>query len=488
MGRRSQMLGQFGDDFAWSLLDATPDAILIVSATGEIAFVNDHAAELFASDPDDLVDRGVDELLPEHLRAAHRAHRTRYRAEPAVREMGVGLELQARRRDGSEFPVEISLSPVHLGDETFVVAAVRDTTERVRADEHFHRVLETLDASDDGMFIFDAATLRYSFVNEGAVRLVGYDRDELLHMTPMHLNPYSTEKDYEAIVDALSRDPLHPVIRHAKLLRKDGVEVPVEKTYKCAPTGSDGTRWIISLARDMTERLASEAELRASQEALRDTERDLAISEDRERIARDLHDTVIQRLFGEGMSLQAVMATVDESTRARLEATVDGIDQTIKELRSAIFSLQPSGTRAGGRRGQLVAMLTEASEALGFEPRMRFDGPIETIDDATFEQLIPVLRESLSNVARHARARSVRVAVTVGTELTLTVADDGIGVPDEVLGGRGLVNMAERAAQLGGKFSITTRASGGAMFTWTVPLPERKVAPHARPPFRDHRP
>ena len=143
---------------------------------------------------------------PEALRAVHRAHRTRFRAEPTVRAMGAGSELWARRSDGSEFPVEISLSPLHLDDDVFAVAAVRDVSARVAAEDQLHRVLRTLDATDDAVFIFDAVTLRFSFVNDGAVRLVGYQRDELLTMTPLHLNPYTTESEYRRLVDALVAD------------------------------------------------------------------------------------------------------------------------------------------------------------------------------------------------------------------------------------------------------------------------------------------
>jgi PAS domain S-box-containing protein len=164
VGARSATLKAFGDDFAWSLLDAAPDATLVVAGSGEIVFVNDHAGELFGYTLDELLGRVIEDLLPEALRAVHRAHRTRYRAKPTVRSMGAGFELRARRSDWTEFPVEISLSPLRLGDEVFAVAAVRDITERIAAEEQLRRVLRTLDATDDGVFIFDAETLRYSFV------------------------------------------------------------------------------------------------------------------------------------------------------------------------------------------------------------------------------------------------------------------------------------------------------------------------------------
>ena len=471
VGARSATLKAFGDDFAWSLLDAAPDATLVVAGSGEIVFVNDHAGELFGYTLDELLGRVVEDLLPDTLRAVHRAHRTRYRAEPTVRSMGAGFELRARRSDWTEFPVEISLSPLRLGDEVFAVAAVRDITERVEAEEQLRRVLRTLDATDDGVFIFDAATLRYSFVNEGAVRLVGYDRDELLAMTPLHLNPYASEAEYRRLVDSLVADDTSAAVRQTTMLRKDGAEIRVEKTYRSADTGRDGNRWIIVLARDISARLAAEAELRGSHEALRDAEQHVAIARDRERIARDLHDTVIQQLFAEGLSLQAAMANIHdvERTRDKVQSTIDGLDEVIRALRLAIFSLQSTQIAPGGIRGRLVEAIAQVSNALGFEPRVQFDGPVGAIAAGIADELVPVLREALSNVARHAQARSARVSITADDNVTLTVSDDGIGVPDEVIGGRGMGNMVERARALGGDCSITRQPSGGSLLRWHIP-------------------
>ena len=169
MGVRSPLLKSYGDDFAWSLLDATPDATLIVAGSGEIVFVNDHAGELFGFDLEDLLGRAVDDLLPEALRTVHRAHRTQFRAESTVRAMGAGSELWARRSDGSEFLVEISLSPLHLDDDVFASRrGLGIVTERVEAQDQVHRVLRTLDATDARVSIFGASTLRFSFVDDVA--------------------------------------------------------------------------------------------------------------------------------------------------------------------------------------------------------------------------------------------------------------------------------------------------------------------------------
>ncbi len=470
MGARSAAFESLGDDFAWALLDAAPDATVIVAAGGQIVAVNDHAGELFGFGLEDLLGRVVEDLLAESLRGTHRAHRTRYRAEPTVRTMGVGLELRARRCDGSEFPVEISLSPLRVGRDQFTVAAVRDISHRVAAEERLHRVMQTLDASDDGIFVFDLETLRYAFVNDGAIRLSGYEHDELLAMTPLHLNPEASKADYDTILGPLLADLTQRFVRPSTLIRKDGTQVAVETTFKPVSTGRDGATWVIALARDVSARLAAEEELRASQDELRKAAQIVELAADRERIARDLHDTVIQQLFGEGLNLQAALGTLsDDQTRARIETTIEGLDDTIKNLRSAIFSLQTPSARPDGLRGRLLDVVTHATDNLGFEPRLQFDGPLDTVDDRLAGQLVPVLREALSNIAQHAGAHHVRVSVSVTDELTLTVADDGGGMPDEVLGGNGLTNMAHRARALGGNFRIGPQPGGGSVLVWHVP-------------------
>jgi len=459
-----------GEGFLWSLLDAARDTILLVDDRGRIVFVHENSVELFGYPPDTLLQFTIEDLLPGELQSVHRAHRARYRAEPAAREMGAGMQLRARRADGTEFPVEVSLSPLQIGDDLFTVAAVRDITERVRAEDYLRRVLHTLDASDDGVFIFDAATLRFSYVNEGAVRLTGYSHSELSAMTPVHLNPGARASDYRHLIDDLDDHPDQAITRQTILLRKDGVEVPIEKTFQSAPTGRDGTKWIVALARDSSARLKADDALRRTQGALRDAEQVVALADDRQRIARDLHDTVIQRLFGAGLHLQTTMTRTDAATHARLEATITDLDETIKELRTAIFALQgPSSAAPGGVRGRILEVIRYSRSGLGFEPRLRFEGPIELIDDTIVDHLIPTLREALSNVARHAHAKSVRVTLTAMQTVTLSVLDDGTGLAAESTAGRGLTNMAARANELGGVFSTTTSPTGGTQLVWDVP-------------------
>jgi signal transduction histidine kinase len=200
----------------------------------------------------------------------------------------------------------------------------------------------------------------------------------------------------------------------------------------------------------------------------------LAVHGDRDRIARDLHDLVIQRLFATGMVLEGALRGMEPPERAdRVRRAVDDLDQTIKEIRTTIFALQsPEEKPADGLRASVLEACGVASDPLGFEPDVTFRGPVDTlVTSAIAEHLLAVLREALSNAARHADASSVSVDVGIeGNVLSLVVADDGNGIPAE---GRrsGLANLATRAEQLGGTFEATAGETGGTEIVWRVPLP-----------------
>jgi signal transduction histidine kinase len=202
---------------------------------------------------------------------------------------------------------------------------------------------------------------------------------------------------------------------------------------------------------------------------------EMGMVEDRERIARDLHDTVIQRLFATGLSLQGSARLVRADPDAaieRIEAAVDDLDTTVKHIRTSIFGLEASRPEGSGLRDRLLTLAHESSGALGFEPRVLFDGPIDsTVDDATGAHLLATLREALSNAARHAEASRVDIEVTVADDLCLRVGDDGLGLQlDDPPAGRGLKNMAHRAEQLGGSITLLSQDPRGTVLEWRVPL------------------
>ena len=332
---------QLSDDVLRQALDAAPDGVAVVDDTGAIVFVNPMVEQLFGYPRDELVGMSVDVLLPDQARGVHAGRRAEYAAHPRTRSMGTGLDLRGRRRSGSEFPLEISLSPLHMGDRLLVIAVIRDITERRAADEELQRAHEVL-----------------------------------------------------ALVD------------------------------------------------------------------------------DRERIARDLHDTVIQRLFAVGLSLQGALtrATSDPAVE-RIQLAIDDIDVTIRDIRSSIFALHTRRPFGASLRDDVIVIAREAARALGFEPSVRLDGPVDSlVPDDLRTHLVATLREALSNVTKHARASRVDIELVVDAhEVLLRVRDDGIGI-DSSGEGSGLRNMSERAIAFGGSCTITRSSSaGGTDIEWRVP-------------------
>jgi signal transduction histidine kinase len=197
-----------------------------------------------------------------------------------------------------------------------------------------------------------------------------------------------------------------------------------------------------------------------------------AIIQDRDRIGRDLHDLVIQRLFATGMQLQSAVRMVDQDpaeVRTRINRAVDELDGTIRELRSTIYGLQAPLEGRPSLRAQILQVIDNATSTLGFAPTLRLDGLLDTLaTPEAAEHVLATLREALSNVARHAHASRVEVLVAVrGSTLQLRVEDDGVGMP--VDGARsGLVNLASRAAELGGSLQITSER--GTRLFWQVPI------------------
>jgi signal transduction histidine kinase len=207
----------------------------------------------------------------------------------------------------------------------------------------------------------------------------------------------------------------------------------------------------------------------------------LSVLEDRDRIARDLHDLVIQRLYATGMSLEGtVPMTTRREVADRIRNAVDAMDDTIKDIRATIFALQSRSRAAEPRlRSDIVALVDELTEMLGFPPALRLGSGLDSRSTAELsEQVLAVLREALSNAARHARA--TRVEVTVDSDhdgtITVLVRDNGTGIKE---GGRrsGLANMANRAEKLGGSLRLSPAEGGGTELLWQVPVPAEPAEP-----------
>jgi len=333
-----QPLADLDEAVTWAMVESSPDGMLLANEHGVLMLVNEQIETLFGYDRGELLGLAVETLLPERHRNTHTAHRTMYRAAARPRAMGGDLALMGRRRNGTEFPVEVSLSPI-------------TTTQGLR---------------------------------------------------------------------------------------------------------------VVATVRDITTRLATEAGLRRNESRLR-------VLQDRERLARDMHDIVIQRLFAAGMGLQAVIGSItDAQVEQRVSDTVDELDRTIADLRVAIFELTNVSTSTVAE--QLGEVIEHAAVHLAFAPTIVIDGDVDSIPAELCEHLVPALTEALSNVARHAHAATVTIALRIDSEtISLTVTDDGVGIGSTGARGNGLDNLAARAHQVGGTISIDSLPDTGTTLTWTTP-------------------
>jgi signal transduction histidine kinase len=222
----------------------------------------------------------------------------------------------------------------------------------------------------------------------------------------------------------------------------------------------------------MVEALALGAGVAIENYRLHATVNHLNMLEDRDRIARDLHDQVIQRIFAVGMSLQSA-SRIDGSPEllSRVNGAIDDLDATIDHIRTAIFDLE-GGVGDRGLRRSILDLAAELTPLLGTRPEVTFHGPVESgVSQRMTDHALAVLREALTNVSKHAQATHVRISVTVGNELRLEVTDNGVGGPLQPEGGagRGLGNLRTRAERLGGTFEVQRPDGGGTKIVWTVP-------------------
>jgi signal transduction histidine kinase len=259
------------------------------------------------------------------------------------------------------------------------------------------------------------------------------------------------------------------------------VQVPVrtaEKYYGTLLLTSSSQHWAERGGSMAARSFAGQAALAVEFTRARAEHDRLALLEERDRIGRDLHDLVIQRLFATGMVLQgAQRLTGDPELTDRIARAVDELDQTIREVRSTIFALHNvSDGSSSGLRSQVLQEIAAATNALGFEPTVRFDGPIDSsVSELVREHVVAALREALSNAARHANATRVRVSLSVESdEVVLIVTDNGQGIAVSVDRRSGLANLEQRAGSSGGRFTIepVTDEHGGAQGTrviWRAP-------------------
>jgi len=479
-----------------AIFAASPDAVIVIDAEGTIILASPAVTTLFGYYPEELVGAPIEHLVPLDRRDVHKHHVEHFFAAPQSRQMGVGLELAGRHRDGREFAVEVSLTPVEARGRRYAAAFVRDASESQRAVSRLRAVDEVTQqllsgSSAEEIFPIVAQRARWLSRSDavwivrpstsGPLEIVSADGagadillGERLSAETSRSGAVMWSESSELIEDLSTAENVPAHCRELDL--GPGLYVPLAADERRLGTivfaRVHGTPAFSQLDVAFAEVFASAITAAIELGEARAEVESLGIVAEDERIARDLHDTVIQQLFAVGMSLQATRAGVTGSSGERIDNAINSLDDVIKQIRNTIFRLPGRTEMTLGLREEMLRLADKYREELGFVPRVAFEGPVDAaVPEVIVEHLLQVFREGLSNIARHAHASVAEAIVTVENEwLVLNLIDDGQGVSDGPSAGSGLRNIAQRATELGGKSDVRPRSPRGTVVEWRVPI------------------
>jgi PAS domain S-box-containing protein len=495
-----------------AIVSSSDDAIISTDLNGTLISWNPGAQRLLGYPSEEIVGRPVWRLVPEGLRGDVEEQMARVRG---------GMHIPTRdtlrlHKSGREVEVAESLSLIRdlAGNPTGMSAMMRNISERKRAERELRRLL--VDGQRRERWLSAISEVRLSMLGGGtldqwlalmarrAVELAdadgvtfsvpAADDDTLLEVVAAHgtamepllgqLVPVADSPAGKVFssgrTSAFEGPPATPGADEADAIaRRVGptLLVPVSTAH-----GSGGVLTVVRLVGNppfspeeirVVESFGQQAGLAIELDRAQSDREQLALIGDRERIARDLHDHVIQRLFAVGMSLQAATHSITDSAALdRINESVEELDATIRDVRSTIFSLALRATDKAetSTRARILEVAGAASTTLGFQPRLRFDGPVDTkVSPDIVPDVLAVVREALSNAARHAHASRVEILVDVHDDLVITVTDNGVGM-GATTRSSGLANMRARAEVRGGTMTVQDTEGGGTTMRWRVPL------------------
>ena len=463
-----------------TLMECNPQFVVGVNADQNIVIATGSTEKTFGYRPEELIGQPLQLLIPENARELHAEYQNAYFANMQSRPMGIGLDFEARRKDGTTLPVEIALSVINMPEGAIAVAFGNDVTERRRMMDLLRQreqeLVTVLNHTTDAIARF-GRDLSYKYVNERLEKETGFQRGTMVGKTPGELGIP------QPVVDI--------VTRAVRSVFETGQPTAAELTY---PSPGGVTNWetrfipelgkhgavqsVLSVGRDFTDRKRLEQVTQVRAEEIQALAASLmtAQEEERRRVSRELHDQICQQLGSLAIEIgEFAKQPLPEETQSRLRAFQGRVVATSEESRHIAYRLHPSVLDDLG----VVASLRSLCRAFSNEIKIAVELSTVALPSSVPRELASCLyrvaQESLQNVAKHASAKHVWFALTSRNKiLTLSIADDGVGFNLEAVkgrGGLGLVGMEERARLVNAKLSIRTQPGHGTRIALEVSLP-----------------
>jgi PAS domain S-box-containing protein len=463
------------------LVQSTLDAIVLSDKEGRILSWNPGAERMFGYRDKEIIGQPLERLVPEYV--SGRASEVDSFMRSGVSGMlNRVVELWGLRKSGERFTVEITLSAWSSSGQTLLASVIRDITERKSADQKLreseHRYRQLVQNSADGILLHDE-TGRLMDVNDRTVEMLGYSREELLCMSMLEVERDQLPEVHRQIWARMK--PEQAMTLEGSFQRKDGSQYPVEMRM-AKFRGWNGVPLILSIARDITERKASEAVMLEHQAQLRALASQLTLTEEQQRreLAVELHDGIGQELAMARLRLQTYQSAPDGAKNPQhLDHALRYVQQAIGRVHSLTFDLSPPTLHELGLPAALRSLGRRFQEDHGIRFEYEQSGEEVTLPKELEVLLYRTVRELTMNVVKHAKANTLRVGLmTSRTQVEITVEDDGIGLdPARVRtrtsithGGFGLFSVRERLSSVQGTLDL--QSGGGTVATIVVPLDE----------------
>jgi PAS domain S-box-containing protein len=473
-----------------ALFEAAPDAIVLVDRDGRIVRVNQQVETIFGYNREELLGKPVEILLPTRFRGRHVGHRSLYYAKSRMRPMGAGLELYGRRRDGSEFPIDVMLSPLETDHGFVTIAAVRDITQQVQTEESLRqseaRFRTIFEKGAMGISLLDLEG-RVVTSNPALQEMLGYSEEELRGMVFTEFtHPADIGMDMN-LFQELAAGKRNQYRLEKRYLRKDGWMVWGHLTVSLVRDADGNPQFAINMVKDITERKQMEAELAEVRHRLMESK-----EAERLRLAQELHDGPLQDLYGMSYRLIELGEVLpDEGSLRQMVATQATLQQVIERLRALSIELRPPALAPFGLERAIHSHAEDFQTAhpeLKIQLDVMSDG--QMLPERVRLALFRVYQQAMNNVIRHAQASLVSIHFALDAEqIVLEIQDDGCGFPVprhwiELArqGHLGLVGAAERAEALGGRLEIESTPGEGTSIRVVVPYSIEQGRAHSVEP------